>query len=184
ARVVDGVVVRDEGALQVFYLSLALIIMGVGFLKPYISTIVGKLYAKDDPRRDSGFTLCYAGITAGGLFAGLICAFLGEAYGWKYAFGAAGIGMVAGLAMFLWGQRYLHGHAEPRDPSLLVERIGPLAREWWIYLGSAGGVLLVWQLIQRTWTVQGAMHLVALAFGLWFVWLDRKSTRLNSSHVK
>ena len=57
ARVVNGVVVRDEGALQVFYLSLALIIMGVGFLKPNISTIVGKLYADDDPRRDSGFTL-------------------------------------------------------------------------------------------------------------------------------
>src|SRR5690606_35340766 len=184
ARVVDGMVVRDEGALQVFYLSLALIIMGVGFLKPNISTIVGKLYAEDDPRRDSGFTLFYAGINVGGLFAGLICAFLGETYGWKYGFGAPGSGMVAGLAMFLWGQRYLHGHAEPRDPSLLVERIGPLAREWWIYLGSAGGVLLVWQLIQRTWTVQGAMHLVALAFGLWFVWfLVRHCSRVEREQM-
>ena len=73
AQTVNGVVVRDEGALQVFYLSLALIIMGVGFLKPNISTIVGKLYAPDDPRRDSGFTLFYAGINVGGLFAGLIC---------------------------------------------------------------------------------------------------------------
>ena len=170
ARIVDGVVVRDEGALQVFYLSLALIIMGVGFLKPNISTIVGKLYADDDPRRDSGFTLFYAGINVGGLFAGLICAFLGETYGWKYGFGAAGVGMLAGLGMFLWGQRYLHGHAEPRDPSLLRQRIGPLAREAWIYLGSLCGVVLVWQLIQRTWTVQGAMHVVALAFGAWFVW--------------
>ena len=170
ARIVDGVVVRDEGALQVFYLSLALIIMGVGFLKPNISTIVGKLYAEDDPRRDSGFTLFYAGINVGGLFAGLICAFLGETYGWKYGFGAAGVGMLAGLGMFLWGQRYLHGHAEPRDPSLLRQRIGPLAREAWIYLGSLCGVVLVWQLIQRTWTVQGAMHVVALAFGAWFVW--------------
>src|SRR5690606_20384926 len=95
ARLVDGVMVRDEGALQVFYLSLALIIMGVGFLEPNISTIVGKLYADNDPRRDSGFTLFYAGINVGGLFAGLICAFLGETYGWKYGFGAAGIGMIA-----------------------------------------------------------------------------------------
>ncbi|MCI4566998.1 peptide MFS transporter [Lysobacter sp. CFH 32150] len=170
ARVVDGVVVRDEGALQVFYFSLALIIMGVGFLKPNISTIVGKLYAEDDPRRDSGFTLFYAGINVGGLFAGLICAFLGETYGWKYGFGAAGIGMLAGLGMFLWGQKYLHGHAEPNDPVKLRERVGPLPREWWIYLGAFAGVAVVWQLIQRTWTVHGAMHIVAIAFGLWFVW--------------
>ena len=170
ARVVNGVVVRDAGALQVFYLSLALIIMGVGFLKPNISTIVGKLYSEDDPRRDSGFTLFYAGINVGGLFAGLICAFLGETYGWKYGFGAAGIGMIAGLGMFLWGQRYLHGHAEPKDPAKLRGRVGPLSREWWIYLLSFAGVAVVWQLIQRTWTVHGAMHLVALAFVAWFVW--------------
>ena len=170
AQLVNGVVVRDEGALQVFYLSLALIIMGVGFLKPNISTIVGKLYAQDDPRRDSGFTLFYAGINVGGLFAGLICAFLGETYGWKYGFGAAGIGMLAGLGMFLWGQKYLHGHAEPKDPAALRTRVGLLSREWWIYLGSLAGVAIVWQLIQRTWTVHGAMHLVALAFGIWFVW--------------
>ena len=184
ARVVDGVVVRDEGALQVFYLSLALIVMGVGFLKPNISTIVGKLYAEDDPRRDSGFTLFYAGINVGGLFAGLICAFLGETYGWKYGFGAAGIGMLAGLGMFLWGQKYLHGHAEPKDPSKLRERVGPLSREWWIYLGSLAGVAVVWQLIQRTWTVHGAMHLVALAFGAWFVWfLVRQCSKVEREQM-
>ncbi|TJY63087.1 peptide MFS transporter [Sinimarinibacterium sp. CAU 1509] len=177
ARVVDGVVVRDEAALQVFYLSLALIIMGVGFLKPNISTIVGKLYHEHDPRRDSGFTVFYAGINVGALFSSLICAFLGETYGWKYGFGAAGIGMVAGLGVFLWGQKYLHGHAEPNDPALLRERVLGLPREWLIYLGGLGGVVLVWQLIQRTWTVHGAMHLIALAFALWFVWfLVRKCT--------
>ena len=184
ARVVDGVVVRDAGALQVFYLSLALIIMGVGFLKPNISTIVGKLYAPEDPRRDSGFTLFYAGINVGGLFAGLICAFLGETYGWKYGFGAAGIGMLAGLGMFLWGQKYLHGHAEPKDPAALRMRIGPMPREWWIYLLAFAGVVVVWQLIQRTWTVQSAMHLVALAFGAWFVWfLVRHCSRVEREQM-
>ncbi|MDP9140443.1 MAG: oligopeptide:H+ symporter, partial [Pseudomonadota bacterium] len=170
ARLVDGVVERDEGAMQVFYLSLALIIMGVGFLKPNISTIVGKLYPDNDPRRDSGFTVFYAGINVGALFASLICAFLGETYGWKYGFGAAGIGMVAGLGVFLWGQKYLDGHAEPNNPALLRERVSGLPREAWIYLGGIAGVALVWQLIQRTWTVHGAMHLIALAFVLWFVW--------------
>jgi POT family proton-dependent oligopeptide transporter len=184
AQVVNGVVVRDAGALQVFYLSLALIIMGVGFLKPNISTIVGKLYAEDDPRRDSGFTLFYAGINVGGLFAGLICAFLGETYGWKYGFGAAGIGMVAGLAMFLWGQKYLHGHAEPKDPAALRERVGLLSREWWIYLGTLAGVAVVWQLIQRTGTVHGAMHVVAVLFCAWFVWfLVRHCNRVQREQM-
>ena len=184
AQVVNGVVVRDEGALQVFYLSLALIIMGVGFLKPNISTIVGKLYAQDDPRRDSGFVLFYAGINVGGLFAGLVCAFLGETYGWKYGFGAAGIGMMAGLCMFLWGQKYLHGHAEPGNPAALRERIGPLSREWWIYLGAIAGAAVVWQLIQRTWTVHGAMHLVALSFAAWFAWfLVRKCSKVEREQM-
>ncbi len=184
ARLVDGVVVRDEGALQVFYLSLALIIMGVGFLKPNISTIVGRLYAADDPRRDSGFTLFYAGINVGGLFAGLVCAFLGETYGWKYGFGAAGVGMLAGLAMFLWGQKYLQGHAEPPDPEKLRERIALLPREAWIYLLSFAGIAVVWQLIQRTWTVQGAMHLVAAAFSAWFVWfLIRHCNRVQRQQM-
>lgn len=169
ARVVGGEVVRDEGALQVFYLSLALIIMGVGFLKPNISTIVGQLYPENDPRRDSGFTLFYAGINVGALFASLICAFLGERYGWKYGFGAAGIGMAAGLVMFLWGQKYLYGLAEPRDPAKLRERVAGLSREWWIYLASFGGVGVVWLLLQSTGAVHWSMHIIAIAFFAWFI---------------
>ena len=183
ARVVGGQVMRDDGALQVFYLSLALIIMGVGFLKPNISTIVGQLYPENDPRRDSGFTLFYAGINVGALFASLICAFLGERYGWKYGFGAAGIGMVAGLIMFLWGQRYLYGLAEPRDPAKLRERVGGLSREWWIYIGGLAGVAVVWQLIQRTWTVHGAMHIIAIAFLGWFAWFLVRCSKVEREQM-
>jgi proton-dependent oligopeptide transporter, POT family len=170
ARTVDGVVVQDTRALQVFYLSLALIITGVGFLKPNISTIVGKLYADNDPRRDSGFTLFVAGINIGAMASSLACGYVGETYGWKYGFGMAGVGMLAGLTVFLRGQRHLHGHAEPKDPARLRERVGPASRETWIYAGAAGGVLVVWQLIQRTWTVEGAMHLASAAFLAWFAW--------------
>ena len=92
ARMVGDDVVRDDRALQVFYFSLALIVMGVGFLKPNISTIVGQLYGKDDPRRDSGFTIFYMGINLGSFTATLLCGYLGETYGWGYGFGAAGIG--------------------------------------------------------------------------------------------
>jgi POT family proton-dependent oligopeptide transporter len=170
ARMVDGVVVQDAGALQMFYLSLALIVTGVAFLKPNISTIVGKLYPDNDPRRDSGFTLFVAGINIGALFASLTCGYIGETYGWKYGFGLAGIGMVAGLAVFLLGQRHLQGHAEPRNPAALREKVGPLPREAVIYLAGLAGVAVIWQLLQRTWTVQGAMHLVSLAIVIWYVW--------------
>ncbi|MBI2381150.1 MAG: MFS transporter [Gammaproteobacteria bacterium] len=149
ATMVDGVAQRDEFALQVFYFSLSLIIMGVGFLKPNISTIVGRLYPENDPRRESGFTLFYAGINLGATIAPLLCAWLGETYGWKYGFGAAGIGMLAGLVVFLLGQKHLHGHAEPRDPELLREKVfGPFSREHLIYLGALAGLAVIWGLIQ------------------------------------
>ena len=72
----DGIV-RDDGALSIFYLSLALIVVGVGFLKPNISTVVGKLYAEGDARRDAGFTIFYMGINIGAFAATLLCGWLG-----------------------------------------------------------------------------------------------------------
>lgn len=181
ARSVGGEIVRDTGALRITYLSLALIIMGVGFLKPNISTIVGKLYAQNDPRRDSGFSLFYAGINLGALFASLVCGYIGEAYGWKYGFGAAGIGMLVGLGMFLWGQKYLHGHAEPSAPETLRERVLGLPREWLIYGGAVLGVLpvawLMWAAANGAFALGGGISLALLlmivvlgAVLLWFAW--------------
>jgi len=178
---VAGAVVRDERALWVTYLSLALIIVGVGFMKPNISTIVGRLYPDNDPRRDSGFSLFYAGINLGALFASLVCGFLGEAYGWKYGFGAAGIGMLVGLAMFLWGQKYLHGHAEPPAPPRLRERVLGLPRETLIYAGSVLAVVplaaLMWAAANGAASLGGevslALMLMLVVLGgvlLWFAW--------------
>lgn len=176
-----GAAVRDEGALRIMYVSLALIIMGVGFLKPNISTIVGKLYADNDPRRDSGFSLFYAGINLGSLFASLVCGYVGETWGWKYGFGAAGIGMLAGLAMFLWGQKYLHGHAEPADPAALRARVAGLPREWLIYALAVLGVVpvawLMWAAANGAFALGGEVSLALLlmlvvlgAVLLWFAW--------------
>ncbi len=186
ATLVHGVVYRDKASLQVFYFSLALIIMGVGFLKPNISTIVGKLYPEKDPRRDSGFTLFYAGINLGAFIAPLLCGWLGVRYGWSYGFGAAGIGMLAGLVVFITGQKHLHGHAEPKHPEKLRQRVlGPLRREQAIYLGAIAGLFVVWGLIQanslfltiipgvlKLTPVLIAMHLVSLSLLggiLWFM---------------
>ena len=156
----ESITFRDTAALNVFYFALALIVMGVGYLKPNISTIVGKLYSKDDPRRDSGFTIFYMGINVGSFFATIICAYLGETYGWKYGFGAAGIGMIFGLFSFMRGQKYLYGHAEPSNPERLTEKVlGPVNREWLIYLLSLPFLGVIWLLVQHEPVVYFAQNL-------------------------
>ncbi|MGJ8668730.1 MAG: peptide MFS transporter [Oceanococcus sp.] len=171
ASLVNGAVVQDTFALQIFYFSLALIVVGVGFLKPNISTIVGRLYKKGDPRRDAGFTIFYMGINIGAFAATLLCGYLGETYGWSYGFGAAGIGMLFGLATFLLGQKHLHGHAEPHDPAMLRERFfGPLSREWVIYLGSIAFLFVVWQMVQFEAVVHHTLNLMSAGVLLWLTW--------------
>ena len=86
-----------------FYGALGLLIMGNGFFKPNISTLVGSLYEEGDVKRDGGFTIFYMGINLGAMIAPLFCGYLGEVYGWHWGFGAAGIGMLAGLIVFWKG---------------------------------------------------------------------------------
>jgi POT family proton-dependent oligopeptide transporter len=90
--------VRETNA---FFFALALLILGNGFFKPNISTIVGKLYPEGDTRRDGGFTLFYMGINLGAALAPLVCGYVGETYGWHFGFGLATVGMLVGLAVFV-----------------------------------------------------------------------------------
>ena len=92
---------------QSFFLALMLLILGNGAFKPNISTQVGSLYAQGDSRRDGAFTIFYMGINLGAFFAPLVCGTLGQKVGWHYGFGAAGVGMVVGLIIYLWGQKHL-----------------------------------------------------------------------------
>ncbi|MEE9347917.1 MAG: peptide MFS transporter [Robiginitomaculum sp.] len=150
--------VADSGTLNIFYLSLALIIAGVGFLKANISTIVGALYPKTDERRDSAFTLFYVGINLGAAFGALAAGYLGETYGWKYGFGLAGIGMLLGLIVFVWGKPMLEGAGEPKNPALLKEKVfAGLSREWLIYIGTALAVIVIWGLVRSQGTVNIAL---------------------------
>lgn len=135
---------------NVFFLALSLIIMGVGFLKANISTIVGQLYEQNDPRRDAGFTLYYYGINLGAFWASLLCGWLGVTYGWWAGFGAAGLGMLLGLLVFGLGKPWLEGKGEPPNPELLKRpALGPLNVEWTVYFLGVLGVGLVWLLVQR-----------------------------------
>lgn len=96
-----------------FYTGLALIVLGVGGLKPNISTMVGGLYPPGDERRDSGFIIFYIGINVGAFLSALIVGYIGETIGWHYGFGLAGIGMLLGQITFMAGQKYLKGIGEP-----------------------------------------------------------------------
>lgn len=129
----------EEMYLNILYLSLALIIAGVGFLKANISTIVGSLYGFGDARRDSGFTIFYMGINLGAFLSSWTCGILGIVYGWKYGFGLAGIGMFGGLIVFLKYQHWLEGKAEPPSLEKLKEKvIGPFNVEHMCYITGLG----------------------------------------------
>ena len=150
AVVTEHGVVRDGFYAQTFYLSLAFIIVGVGFLKANISTIVGQLYGENDPRRDGGFTIFYMGINIGAFTATLACAYLGETYGWRYGFGLAGVGMLTGLLVFQMFRHHLSGYGEPPDPADLNKSVFPgLDQERLIYVIGIIGVFGVWQLVDR-----------------------------------
>ena len=107
----------------VFFIALALLILGNGFFKPNISTIVGSLYPDGSPKRDSGFTLFYIGINLGAAMAPLLCGYIGETYGWHYGFGLATGGMLIGLAVFML----------PRMLTQVLIMGGALASAWLLY---------------------------------------------------
>ncbi len=145
---------RDATVLNIFYLSLALIIAGTGFLKANISAIVGELYSKTDIRRDSAFTLFYVGINLGAAGGALLAGQIGQTYGWSYGFGLAGIGMLAGLLVFVFGKPLLNGAGEPPNPAYLREKVGGfLSREWLIYILSFAGIGVIWYLVRDEGTV-------------------------------
>jgi len=164
---------RNPFFFGLFYLALAFIVMGVGFLKPNISTIVGQLYPQDDPRRDPGFTLYYYGINLGAFWASVLCGLLGESVGWWAGFGLAGLGMLAGLIVFVRGRPALEGHGEPPEPARLAQpMLGPLTREHLIYLGGLIGVAFTWALVQRNEAVGLLLtigSILALGYVGWYI---------------
>lgn len=121
-----------------FYGSLALLIVGNGFFKPNISTFVGKLYSKEDVRRDSGFTIFYMGINIGAAIAPLLCAWIAEKYGWHYGFLLAGFGMLVGLFYFNRGiKKEVFGAIGglPNEADYYKKKFG-LNKGAWIFLGT------------------------------------------------
>ena len=137
-----------------FLLALLVLILGNGAFKPNISTQVGTLYAPGDPRRDRAFSIFYVGINFGAFLAPLVCGTLGETLGWHYGFGAAGIGMTIGLAIYLYATRTL-----PPDVRSQVAAGGgggaPFGRDEWRAIGALLLLALPVALFWGTYEQQG-----------------------------
>ncbi|MFK7922158.1 MAG: peptide MFS transporter [Bacteroidia bacterium] len=119
---VAGHSVLAINAIWAFYTGLALIILGVGALKPNISTMVGGLYKQGDIRRDQGFTVFYIGINVGAFLASIIVGVVAKVYGWHAGFGLAGFGMLLGQLVFMWGQKFLVGIGDPPEKNSLASK--------------------------------------------------------------
>lgn len=132
------------------YLALSFLIVGNGFFKPNMPIILSGLYEENDPRRDGGFTIYYMSVNLGAFFSPILCGIVGETYGWHYGFTIAGIGMLAGLFIFLKFGHIIDYHeninAETGEKSLeyrplggvpdkesLAQKFCGLSKEIWIY---------------------------------------------------
>ena len=154
------------GVRPVFFAGLVLIVLGTGLLKPNISSIVGQLYASDDPRRDSGFSIFYMGINLGALISPIVCGYLGQKVGWHWGFGAAGVGMTFGLVQYVLGRHRL-GRA-----GLLAEPATHAGRQWALILTAIGAASA---LIYAIWPYREWLMLVLTA--VLFAWLLRTGAR-------
>ena len=161
------------------HLALGLLIIGNGFFKPNISTLLGSLYRQGDPRRDAGFTIFYMGVNLGAFLAPLIAGTLGEKVGWHYGFASAGFGMLFGLAQFTMGQAKLGDAGLPPGKSRL-ETID------WIHIAAIAALMIPlvylvmggWSIFGPVWGAMGGvgrlLFVAAVVSALWFAGRRRK----------
>jgi len=153
---VEGVGGQSDPTINVFWAALAFIIVGSGFLKANISVMVGQLYKLTDIRRDGAYTIFYMGINVGAAIGTILVGYLGQTIGWGYGFGLAGIGMLAGLVVFVLGKSALHGAGEA--PVVLSR-----AKEWSLYAFGLAAVAVIWALVQYQDVIQTLLIISGLA---------------------
>ena len=144
---VEGVGGQDDPTINVFWAALAFIIVGSGFLKANISVMVGQLYKLTDVRRDGAYTIFYMGINLGAAVGTILVAYLGQTVGWGWGFGLAGIGMLAGLIVFVLGKATLNGSGEAPFPL-------SKGKEYSLYGIGIASVAVIWALVQYQDVIQ------------------------------
>lgn len=166
-----------------FFYGMAFIICGNGFFKPNISSLVGTLYAENDPRRDSGFSIFYMGINIGAALGGALCAYVGTEINWHYGFGLAGIFMFIGLVVFAIGKTSLGEKGLPPNLAALNKpAFGFIKTEWLIY----GGTLLVVPLVVTLFNqyhvmdyIMFGLGIISLTYVFWIASSLEKAARLK-----
>ena len=153
---VEGVGGQNDPTINVFWAALAFIIVGSGFLKANISVMVGQLYRLTDVRRDGAYTIFYMGINVGAAIGTILVAYLGQTIGWGFGFGLAGIGMLAGLVVFILGKRALGGAGEAPAPL-------SKSKEWTIYGIGVSAVAVIWALVQAQGVIQTLLAISGVA---------------------
>ena len=153
---VEGTGGQSDPTINVFWMALAFIIVGSGFLKANISVMVGQLYKLTDIRRDGAYTIFYMGINVGAALGTIMVAYLGQTIGWGWGFGLAGIGMLAGLVVFVLGKAALKGAGEA--PALLSK-----GKEMSIYAIGIAAVAVIWALVQYQDVIQGLLMVSGIA---------------------
>ena len=141
-----------------FYFALATIALGNGLFLPTLPSQINDLYKADDPRRPWAYNVYYVGVNLGAFLAPLICGFLGESYGWHWGFGAAGVGMLAGLVIYIWGQPYLPVERNEAEPVLPASKQAHRGRDTVLLLLGIGLAVTIFR---------GAYEQIGNTFALW-----------------
>ncbi len=153
---VEGTGGQSDPTINVFWMALAFIIVGSGFLKANISVMVGQLYKMTDIRRDGAYTIFYMGINVGAALGTIMVAYLGQTVGWGFGFGLAGIGMLLGLVVFVLGKSALGGAGEAPAPLTKT-------REMTLYAIGLAAVAVIWALVQYQDVIQGLLMVSGIA---------------------
>lgn len=167
---------------DLFYLGITLSIIGTGFFKPNISSMVGELYKEGDSRRDAGFGLFYSGINIGALLGGAVCVYFGTSkdFGWSYAFLSAAIVMFIGLVTFVITKKSLGPIGD--SPLLHVSTTKRTTKEIMVYIGALISIPLIFMMIKNTEYTDYFMYTIGPLAILYFLYetsieKDRKSQR-------
>jgi proton-dependent oligopeptide transporter, POT family len=155
--VLDPIIKQGDPTINIFWMALAFIIVGSGFLKANISVIVGQLYQLTDVRRDGAYTIFYMGINVGAAIGTILVGYLGETIGWSWGFGLAGIGMVLGLIVFVIFKPLLLGRGEAPDPVRLARPVAGIKLEWLLYAIGLASVAVIWALVQYQDVIQNLL---------------------------
>ena len=155
----EGTGGQSDPTINVFWAALSFIIVGSGFLKANISVMVGQLYGLTDTRRDGAYTIFYMGINVGAAIGTIIAGYLGENYGWKYGFGAAGVGMLLGLVVFVLGKGVLKGAGEAPVREAGSKQVNDSV----LYAIGLASVAVIWALVQFQDVIQTLLIISGIA---------------------